>query len=134
MRRFAPLLLIGAVALFVFPLLNRSHKGLSSSEKADRTFSAMRLIDSGEQRYAAAHGRRYTEHLADLLPLSKGLGATLAIGLAISLDVSSDGRTYLARVESDVLSLVRARSGSKLTTTSCLVLKGKGVKCPTAAP
>ncbi len=133
MRRFAPLLLIGAVALFVFPLLNKSSKGLSGSKKAERTMRAMALIDGGEVRYAAAHGRRYTTHLADLLPLSKGLGAALSIGLSVQLDVSSDGRTYLARVQSDNLSLVRARTGPKLTTSSCLVLKkAKGVECPKA--
>ena len=131
MRRFAPLLLIGAVALFVFPLLNRSTSGLSGSEKANRAMHAMALIDGGEVKYAAAHNQRYTDHLADLLPLSKGLGAALAIGLLVQLDVSSDGHTYLRRVQSEHLSLVRARTGPKLTTSSCLVVKkAKGVACP----
>jgi hypothetical protein len=133
MRRFAPLLLIGAVALFIFPLLNRSSSGLSGSEKANRAMRAMALIDAGEVRYAAGHGRRYTEHLADLLPLSKGLGASLSVGLLVQLDVSSDARTYLGRVQSENLSLVRARTGPKLTTSSCLVVKkAKGVACPKA--
>jgi hypothetical protein len=52
-------------------------------------------------------------------------------GLAVQLDAGSDGQSFYARVASDVLSVVRARSGKSLIANSCLVLKsGSGVKCP----
>ncbi len=135
MRRFAPLLLILAVVFFLVPLLTRSHKGsLSSSDKAKRALSAITRIDAGERAYTGAHGR-YSPHLADLLTSAKGLGDDLATGLTVQLDVSSDGNTYLAQVESEVLGLVRARTGPKLTTDTCVVLKkGSGVKCPEVKP
>lgn len=130
LRRFAPLLLIVAVLFVVLPLLRHSHKsGLSDADKAQRTKQALALIDAGEQRYATSHDR-YTAHLADLVPTSKALAGDLAIGIATELDISSSGHTYLARVESDVLSLVRARTGPKLNVDSCLILKkSSGVNC-----
>jgi len=59
------------------------------------------------------------------------LASDLAIGLSVQLDVSTNGQSFLVRVASDVLSLVRARSGAKVTAQNCLILKsGSGVKCP----
>ena len=135
MRRFAPLLLIVAVLFIVLPLLRHSHKaGLSNADKAQRTKQTLALIDAAEQRYATSHNR-YTAHLADLVPTSKGLAGDLAIGIATQLDVSSNGHTYLAQVESDVLSLVRARTGPKLDADSCLILKkSSGVNCSPVKP
>ena len=92
----------------------------------------MNLIDKGEQTYKAGHGA-YTSHLADLVTLGHGLASDLALGLAVQLDAGSNGKSFYAQVESDVLSLVRARSGTKLIADSCLVIKrGSGVKCPAA--
>ncbi len=135
MRRFAPLLLILAVVFFLVPLLTRSHKGsLSAKEKATRALSAIARIDAAERVYTGARGR-YTSHLADLVTRSKGLGDDLATGLTVELDVSSDGHTYLAQVAGEFLGLVRARTGPKLSTDTCVVLKkASGVKCPVAAP
>jgi len=66
-RRYLPLLLIAFLALIVLPrLIHRHRSGLSNSEKAAQTTDAMNLIDAGEQRFKAAHGR-FTGHLADLL-------------------------------------------------------------------
>src|SRR2546428_3915095 len=91
----------------------------------------MNLIDAGEQRFRAAHGR-FTGHLADLLTAKSKLADDLAIGLGVQLDVSSDGQTFYAQVAGDVLSLVRARTGRRLKAESCLILKsGSGVHCPT---
>ena len=130
-QRFLPLILIAALAIFVLPTVLKKHKsGPSASTRATQTIDAMILIDKDEQSYKAAHSR-FTPHLADLLTTSTRLGSDLAIGLSVQLDVSTDGQTFLARVSSDNLSLVRARSGSKVTVQSCRILKsGSGVKCP----
>jgi len=130
-QRFLPLILIAALAIFVLPTVLKKHKsGPTASMKATQTIDAMNLIDKGEQSYKAAH-TRFTPHLTDLLTTSARLASDLAIGLSVQLDVSTDGQTFLARVSSDNLSLVRARSGSKVTVQSCRILKsGSGVKCP----
>lgn len=129
-QRFLPLVLIGALAIFVLPAVLKKHSsGPSASTKATKTIEAMNLIDKGEQRYRAAHSR-FTPHLADLVGTSS-LASDLAIGLSAQLDVSTDGQSFLARVAGDRLSLLRARTRGKITAQSCLVLKsGSGVKCP----
>ena len=129
---FLPLILIAALAIFVLPTVLKKHKSEpSASTRATQTIDAMNLIDKGEQSYKAAHNR-FTPHLADLLTTSSArLASDLAFGLNVQLDVSTDGQSFLARVSSDNLSLVRARSESKVTVQSCLILKsGSGVKCP----
>ena len=134
-QRFLPLVLVGVLVLFVAPSLLRkkSSSGPSASTRATQTIDAINLIDKGEQTYETGHGA-YTSHLADLLTVSPGLAHDLVIGLAVQLDAGSNGETFYAQVESDVLSLVRARKGKKLIANSCLVLKkGSGVNCPTSA-
>jgi hypothetical protein len=133
-RRFLPFMLIAVVFLFVVPTLFKKHtSGPSTSTRATQTIAAMNLIDKGEQSYRAAHGR-FTSHLADLLPLRKQLAGDLAVGLSVQLDASTNGQSFLAQVASDVLSLVRARGGDKVTAQSCLILKsGSGVTCPAPA-
>jgi hypothetical protein len=120
------------VLLFVLPAILKKHtSGPNAKTRATDTIGALNLIDQGEQTFKAAQGR-YTSHLADLVPGHKQLAADLAIGLDVSLDTSTDGQSYLARVSSDVVSLVRGRTGTKVTAKSCLVLKsGSGVNCPT---
>ena len=132
-RRYLPLLLIAFLLVFLLPSLLRKKttSGSSASTRAAQTIEAMHLIDKGEEAYRAAHGR-FTPHLADLL--TTRLASDLASGLAVQLDVGSDGQRYLAQVESDVLGLVRARTGARVSAQSCLVLKsGSGVSCPAAA-
>jgi len=132
LRRFLPLLLLVVFALFLVPsLLHRSHKsGLSDKQKAARTHDAVKLIDSGEQSYNAAHGR-FTSHLADLLVSNPKLADDLAAGMDVQLDVSTKGQVYLAQVTSDVLRLIRVHKGARVTAQSCLVLKSSsGVNCP----
>jgi hypothetical protein len=136
LRRFLPFFLIAAVLLFVLPTLLKKKSatsGPNAAARAAQTIDAMNLIDKGEQSYKAAHAG-YTAHLADLLPISHKLASDLVIGLAVQLDAGSSGQSFFAHVESDVLSLVRARSGKKLIASSCLILKtGSGVACPPAA-
>ena len=131
MQRFLPFILIAFVLLFVLPAILKKHSsGPNAKTRATDTIGAINLIDQGEQTFKAAQGR-YTEHLADLVPGHKQLAADLAIGLTVSLDASTDGQSYLARVSSDIFSLVRARTGPKVTAKSCVMLKsGSGVNCP----
>ena len=135
-RRFLPLVLIGAFLLFLLPTLLKKKSatsGPSAAMRATQTIDAMNLIDRGEQSYRTAHGG-YTPHLADLLPISHKLASDLVIGLAVQLDAGSDGKSFFAQVESDVIRLARARSGKKLIANSCLILKsGSGVACPPSA-
>ncbi len=135
-RRFLPLIAVAAFLLLVLPtLLKKKHTGPTSSAatRATQTIGATNLIDKGEQSYRAAHGG-YTQHLADILALEPRLASDLVIGLAVQLDAGSDGKTFYTRVESDVLSLVRARDGKTLVVSKCLILKsGSGVKCPAPA-
>jgi hypothetical protein len=130
-QRFLPFILIAFVLLFVLPAILKKHtSGPNAKTRATDTIGALNLIDQGEQTFKTAQGR-YTSHLADLVPGHPQLAADLAIGLVVSLDTSTDGQTYLARVSSDIFSLVRARTGTKVTAKSCLVLKsGSGVNCP----
>ena len=130
-QRYMPLLLIGVVLLFILPALFKKHStsGPNAATRATTTLAAMDLIDRGEQDYRTAHGR-FTSHLADLVTTESKLAADLSIGLGVQLDVSTDGATYVAQVESDVLGLVRARTKAKVIERSCLVLKsGSGVTC-----
>ena len=130
-QRMLPFFFILILLLFVLPQILKKHKsGPSSKTKTAQTLEAMTLIRQGEKGYTAAHGR-YTSHLADLVALKPKLATDLAIDLAVELDVSADGQSYVAQVASNVISLVRAQSGTKVLTRSCLVLKsGSGVKCP----
>src|SRR5262249_13958149 len=131
-RRFAPLLFIALLLLIALPLLRHSKSsGLSDADRANKTKDALSLMDTGERRLDALH-HRYTSHLADLVPGNTQLTRDLAIGLATQLDVSSNGNSYLAQVESSVLSLIEARTGNRVTARSCLILKrSSGVTCAT---
>jgi len=133
-QRFLPLMLVVVLVLFVVPSLlkKKSSSGPSASARATLTINAMNLIDTGEQAYKAGHGA-YTSHLADLITVGHRLASDLVIGLAVQLDAGSNGQSFYAQVESDNLSLVRARSGTKLIANSCLILKSaRGVTCPPA--
>jgi hypothetical protein len=113
----------------------KKHKaaGSSAATVATQTINAMNLIDAAEQTYKTANGG-YTPHLADLLVMKHGLAGDLVSGLLVQLDAGSTGQSFFAHVESDVLSLVRARNGQKLIADTCVILKsGSGVKCPVAA-
>ena len=135
MRRYLPILLLAFAALFILPQLFRhgSSKTLSSKDRGTLTKQAIEQIDKGEQKAFAADGK-YTSHLADLVAADKLLAAELTVPLTVDVDVTADGKGYLARVSSDVISVVRARSGEKVVARSCRVLKsGSSAKCPVAA-
>jgi hypothetical protein len=125
-RRYLPLFIVALLLLVLLPLLRHSgSSGLSDKERAAMTFDAQKRIDTGQQAFKARTGR-YTSNLSDLM--SKALAADLAIGMNVQLNASTDGKTYLSQIESSVLSLVRWRSGAKVTD-NCLSLKS-GIKCP----
>jgi hypothetical protein len=130
-QRFLPFILIAFLLLFVLPSLLKKHSsGPNAKTRATSTLDAMKLIDRGQQSFKSAKGR-YTSHLADLVPGHPQLVKDIAVGLDVELDTSTDGQSYLARVSSDIFSLVRARTGTKVTAKSCLMLKsGSGVDCP----
>ncbi|HEY4346289.1 MAG TPA: hypothetical protein VGM80_01790 [Gaiellaceae bacterium] len=132
-QRFLPIILIAFVLLFVLPAIvhKSSSSGPSSSTLSTETNAALALVDKGEQAFLGEHNR-YTSHVADLLAVTPALGHDLSDGVDVVLDVSTDGQTYYANVTSDVLGLVRSRTGAKRIANGCLVVKkGSGVSCPT---
>jgi hypothetical protein len=136
MRRFLPILLIAFAALFILPQLFKggSSNTLSAKERGLATRDAIERIDRGERKAFSADGK-YTPHLADLVAADKLLASELTVPLTVDLDVSADGKSYLARVSSDVISVARARSGDRVVARSCRELKSRGAaKCPEAAP
>jgi hypothetical protein len=134
MRRFLPLLLLAFAALFILPQLFRGSGSstLSSKERGTLTRDAIERIDRGERKAFADTGR-YTANLADVVAGDKVLASELTVPLIVDIDVSANGKGYLARVSSDVISVVRARSGDKVTIRSCRELKSRGAKCPETA-
>jgi hypothetical protein len=132
MQRFLPFIAIFFLIAIVLPqLLGKKHSSsLSAKTKAAQTLEGMTLIRNGEKAYFAAHSR-FTSHLADLAAQKPRLTTDLATPLDVHLDVGTDGKSYVAQVSSDYLSLVRTQSGSRLVSRTCLVVKsGSGVKCP----
>jgi hypothetical protein len=135
MRRLLPILLIAFAALFILPQLfrNSNSKTLSSKDRATLTKDAIERIDRAEQRAFSKDGR-YNGNLADLVVSDKVLARELTVPLMIDIDVGANGKRYVARVSSDVLSVVRARSGGKVVVRSCRVVKSSsGVACPEPA-
>ncbi len=123
------MLVIFAAIIFIVPTLARKHSsGPSGKSKAAATIEALRLVTTSERTYLAAHGR-YSSHLADLVASSPRLAADLATGVTVTLDIASDGRSFLTQVSSDQLSLVRSRNATKVLVDSCTALKS-GVNCP----
>jgi hypothetical protein len=132
LQRYLPLILIAFVLLFVLPSLLKKHSstGLSTKAQALATVGALSLIDKEEQAFKSAHGK-FTSSLGDLVPGHPLLASDLGAGLAVELDTSTDGQSYLVRITSNIFSLVRAHTGTRVTAKSCLVLKsGSGVDCP----
>jgi hypothetical protein len=63
--------------------------------------------------------------------LKPALATDLGIGVTVQVDAATDGKSYVAQIVSANLSLVRARTGTKLVNSSCVVVKsGSGVACP----
>jgi hypothetical protein len=132
LQRYLPLILIAFVLLFILPAILKKHSstGLTTKEQGLATVGALSLIDKEEQAYKVANGK-FTASLADLVPGHPKLASDLGAGLAVQLDTSTNGQSYLVRITSNIFSLVRAHTGSKVTAKSCLVLKsGSGVDCP----
>jgi hypothetical protein len=139
MRRYLPILLLAFAALFILPQLLKgtsSSKTLSAKARGSLTLDAIGRVDRAEQRVFAAGGK-YTANLADLVATDKVLASELTVPLTVDLDITDNGKGYLARISSDVVSVARARTGTALVTQSCSLIKSRvGVKCPvgTTAP
>ena len=132
-----PILLIAFAALFILPNLFKGSgsKTLSSKDRGRLTLDAIERIDRAQQQALTASGK-YTTDLARLVARDKVLASELTIPLTVDLDVGGDGKSYLARVSSDIVSAVWSRTGAGLVR-SCRILKSRtGVDCPvgTAAP
>jgi hypothetical protein len=132
-RKFLPFILIIFFLLFIVPsILHRGSKSTTTS-LSTMTTNAMNLVDKAEKSYREAH-KGYTPNIADLLVVDRAIGPLLGSGVVVSLNTSSNSQTYFAQVASTVISFTRARTGDKLISHSCLVLKsGSGVNCPTTA-
>ena len=89
------------------------------------TRDAMLRIDKAQKASFAADGR-YIGSLADFAVADKVLARELTVPLDDRPDRRRDGKSYLVRVSSDVLSVARARSGDKVVTSSCRELKSRG--------
>src|SRR6266571_2636436 len=102
LRRFLPLILVAFFLLFLLPTLLK------------------KKTTSGPSASARA---AQTINAMNLIDKAEQAYKTAHGG--------SDRQTFVAQVESNVLSLVRARSGKTLIAHSCLIVKsGSGVKCP----
>jgi hypothetical protein len=131
MRRFLPILLIAFAALFILPQLFKGggSKTLSSKDRGRLTLDAIERIDRAEQQALTSTGR-YTTDLARLVALDRVLATELTIPLTVDLDVGGNGKSYLARVSSDIVSAAWSRTGSTVVR-SCRVLRSRtGVDCP----
>ena len=125
-------MLVVLLAVFVVPSLlkKKTSTGASAKTLAAQAIDAATVIDRAEEAYRQLHGR-FAAHLADLLPTHPRLAADLVGGVSVTLDASTDGRTYLQQISDQYLSLVRSRNGAQLVANSCLVLKSaSGVACP----
>ena len=136
-RRFLPILLIAFAALFILPQLFKGSgsKTLSSKDRGRLTLDAIARIDRAERQALSSTGR-YTTDLAELVARDRVLASELTIPLTVDLDVGGNGKSYLSRVSSDIVSAAWSRTGSTVVR-SCRVLKsGTGVDCPvgTTAP
>ena len=133
-RRYLPLIILAFAALFILPqFLNRgkSSKTLSSDNRAALTLDAVNRIDRAEAMVLAANGS-YTGNLSELVQRDKQLAVDLTVPLIVEIDVGTDGKSYLVRVSSDVISFARARANGKITAANCRELK-KDVDCPEPA-
>ena len=123
MRRFLPIILIVFVGLFALQFLNRGKSNtLSAKDRGALTLDAINRVDRAEQLLFAADGT-YTASLADLIARDRVLASELTVPLDVTLDVGTDGKSYVATLTSDVFSVSRARSGEKLTSSSCREVK-----------
>jgi hypothetical protein len=135
MRRLLPLLLLVFAALFILPQLFRGgdSKTLSAKDRGTMTKDAIERIDRAERKVFATSGR-YTDRLAELVARDRVLASELTVPLVVDLDVTANGKGYLARVSSDVISVARARVGARVVARSCRELKSRSsADCPQAA-
>ena len=125
----SPLLIILVLFLFLFillPLLNRSKgKNLTDKERAQRTTQAMARATTAERTFFVAN-KRYTDHVADLIPLSPKMSVDISDGFGVQLDSSLDGKTYFAQLTSTVLTLNQTIRNGKVVAKTCLALKSAG--------
>ena len=122
LQKFLPFILIIFFLLFVVPSVLHHGSKSKGTSLSTLTLNTVNLVDKAEKGYRAAH-KGYTPNIADLLALDRALGPLLGSGILVSLNTSSNSQTYFAQVASTVISYTRGRTGDKLITHTCLVLK-----------
>jgi hypothetical protein len=131
MRRYLPILLLVFAALFILPQLfkHSSSSALSGKDRGQLTLDAQGRINRAEQKEFSSSGK-YTASLADLVARDKVLGAELTVPLDVKIDVSADGKSYVAQTTSDIFSLASTGSGGEVAFTSCREIKStRGIDC-----
>jgi hypothetical protein len=132
LQRFLPIILLVFLLVFVLPAILHKKKstGLSAKELSNETIAAMNQVVSGQKSFAAEHGG-YTSHVADLIQGSRRLAKYIADGVIVSVDASTNGKTYYTQVASGYIVMVRSQTGEKVLAKSCDVIKSaSGVACP----
>ena len=132
LQRFLPILLLVVLLLFVLPAILHKKKStnLSAKELSQETIAAMNIVVAGQKSFTAENGR-YTGHVADLIQGSRKLAKYLADGVLVSVDASTNGKTYYTQVASGYIVLIRSQTGDKVLAKSCDVIKSSsGVACP----
>jgi hypothetical protein len=122
LRRYLPFILLALLALFILPqLFNGSGGGktLSTNDRAALAFDAIDRIHFRELDYRKANAK-FSNRLADLVALDPILAQDLQGGFAVDLDASLDGKTYLARLTSDTVALVRT---NRVRDRICRILR-----------
>ena len=103
LQRFLPILLLVFLLLFVLPAIlhHKKSTNLSAKELSQETIAAMNIVVAGQKSFTAENGR-YTGHVADLIQGSRKLAKYLADGVLVSVDASTNGKTYYTQVASGV--------------------------------
>src|SRR5262249_57397747 len=111
-----PILLLVFLLLFVLPAIlhHKKSSGLSSKELSQETIASMNIVIAGQKSFAAENGGRYTGHVADLIQGSQKLAKYIADGVLVTVDASTNGKTYSTQVASGVIVLHRSQTGHRV--------------------
>jgi hypothetical protein len=126
-----PILLVIALFFLLFIVLNivnrKSSTSLNDTDRAVRTQQSLQRVMNAESKFFTTN-RRYTGHVADLIPLDRNIATDLTDGVAtIQLD-SSGSKVYFLSVTSTVVSFSRTVQNGRVITHSCLQLKSVAKK------
>jgi hypothetical protein len=101
-----------------------------ASPAGARAVEEVEALQKAEADHFKRHGR-YSERLADLFSATR-FGTDIVMnagGLDINLDVSTDGKTVIVRVDSPAITLSRVLVNGRETGRTCEALEA-GAFCP----